>query len=150
MGLKKNKRKSSKAKFDALQYLLDNADAVWEVKPEKVENGVSEIRLTSVKSKSLTGFTEFGIFVDIEKGTVSYDQNVLPEDEIPVKDAIIEYLTAHPNSDKNSIIQAVKPLTSIGENRIRAVLEKITGGLHILKAQKGLNNEKLYSVNQDK
>jgi len=145
MGSKKNKRKSSKAKFDGLKYLLDHADVVWEVKPEKPENGTDKIRLTNVKSNYFIGFTDFVVSADRNKGTVSYTRNILPEDEIPVKDAIIEYLNKHPNANQSDIVQAVKPLTPIGEKHLRAVLGKLVS-LHILEIRWGKGNAKIYNI----
>lgn len=145
MGSKKNKRKSSKAKFDGLKYLLDHADVVWEVKPEKPENGTDKIRLTNVKSNYFIGFTDFIVSFDTDKGTVSYDQNMLLEDEIPVKEAIIEYLTTHPNANQDDIVQNIKPKITMGMLKTRSVLEKLED-LHVLKVQKNQNNEKTYSI----
>jgi len=140
--------KSEAPSFKGLSYIYDSADVVWEVKPERTKSGkISNIRLTSSKSRSLTGFTEFIISFSTDQGIVNYNQNVLLEDEIPVKEAIIEYLAQHPNSNQSDIVQNIKPKVTIGILRTRAVLEKMVG-LHILEVQRGGRNAKLYKLSE--
>lgn len=129
-----------------LSFIRDNTDALWEVVPDRDKDIVKSVKLTNIKSRFVTGFTDFIVSFDTDQGTVScYDQNVLLEVEIPVKDAIIEYLTQHPNASQDEIIQNIKPKIAMGVLRTRAVLEKLED-LHILKVQKDLNNEKTYSI----
>lgn len=141
--------KSSKTEapsFKGLSYIKDSADTMWDVVPNKSRSGiVMSAKLVNTKARSTTGYTNFIVSFDTDQGTVSYDQNVLFEDELPIKDAIIKFLTTNPNSNQGNIIQAIKPLTNIGEKRIRVVLEKLVG-LHELTVTKGHKNAKVYNI----
>ena len=136
--------------FKGLSLIKDNADVMWEVVPIRNKSGIiRSVKLTKMKARSITSYDNFIISFDTDQGTVSYDQNVLFEDELPIKDAIINFLTTNPNSNQGNIIQAIKPLTSIGEKRIRVVLEKLVG-LHELTVTKGLRHTKIYNIASEK
>lgn len=141
--------KSSKAEapsFKGLSFIRDSADTMWEVVPVRGKAGIiANIKLVCTKSRSVISYDNFILSFDTDKGTVGYDQNVLFEDELSVKDAIIEFLTKNPDSNQSSILQAVKPLINIGEKRIRVVLEKLVG-LHILTVTKGQRHTKIYNI----
>lgn len=144
--------KSSKTEapsFKGLSYIRDSADVMWEVVPSRSRSGiVSSITLTCTKNRSVISFTSFTVSFSTDSGSVNYDQNVLLEEELPVKNAILDVLRVDPDQKQADIVQAVKPLVNIGEKRIRAVLEKLVG-LHILNVKQGKKNAKLYSINYD-
>ena len=144
--------KSSKQEspsFKGLSYIKDSADIMWEVVPNRTKAGiVSSITLTCSKNRSVISFTSFTVSFSTDTGTVSYDQNVLLEEEIPVKEAILKILNTQGKMKQSDLVQAVKPFSGIGEKRIRAVLEKLVG-LHILNVSTGKKNAKLYSINPD-
>jgi len=141
--------KSSKMEspaFKGLSLIKDFADIMWEVTPDRKKNGeIDSFKLTCVKNRSTTSFTNFVIGFNTDTGYVSYDQNILFEDELPTKEAILTVLKKTDGLKQSDLVQAVKPNVKLGEKRIRSVLAKLVAlGLISVKTVK---TAKVYSLN---
>jgi len=142
--------KSSKIgseKFKGLSYIKDASDVVWEVFPDHKKTGeISGYKLNCIKSRSTTNFVNFVVTFSTDTGTVSYNQNVLFQEEIPIKEAILKVLQQKPNQKQADIVQAAKDIVNVNEKKIRSVLTKMTA-LGILTMKSGSRHTKLYSIN---
>ena len=100
--------------------------------------------MTCVKNRSTTNFVSFLVSFSTDTGTVNYDQNVLFQEEVPIKEAILSVLK-HGSMKQVELVEATKPLVTAGEKRIRSVLSKIVAlGLVSVKQVK---TAKVYSLN---
>ena len=140
--------KSSKQEspsFKGLSYIKDASDVLWEIVPDIKKNGeISSFRMTCVKNRSTTNFVSFIVSFSTDTGTVNYDQNVLFQEEVPIKEAILSVLK-HGSMKQVELVEATKPLVTAGEKRIRSVLSKIVAlGLVSVKQVK---TAKVYSLN---
>lgn len=139
--------KQESPSFKGLSYIKDSADVMWEVVPNRTKAGiVSSIILTCAKNRSIISFNNFTVSFNTDTGIVSYDQNVLLEDELPLKDAILTILKGQDAIKQSELVELTKERVNAGEKRIRSVIEKMTG-LHLLCVSKGKKNAKLYSIN---
>jgi len=144
--------KSSKQEspsFKGLSYIKDASDVLWEVTPDIKRTGeINSFKLTCVKNRSTTSFTNFVIGFNTDTGYVSYDQNVLFQEEIPVKEAILVVLQKQNGMKQLDLVQAVKEKAKVNEKKIRSVLAKLVA-LDLVHVSTGKKNAKLYSANYD-
>jgi len=83
-----------------------------------------------------------------DAGTITYDQNVLFLEEIPVKEAILVVLQKQNGMKQLDLVQAVKEKAKVNEKKIRSVLAKLVA-LDLVHVSTGKKNAKLYSANYD-
>lgn len=138
--------KSEAEAFKGLSDIRDGADLMVAVIPDRGRgNLIKSVKLKRIKNRTLASFDEFVVAFDTIKGEVSYDKNVLLDDEIPTKNKIVEVLEQRGRMKQSEIIEAVRPQVELGINRIGAVLEKMVG-LHIVEVTRGDHNAKLFSL----
>ena len=147
--------KSAKAEspgFKGLSLIQDFPDVMWEVTPQKRRSGeIASFQLTCIKNRSTTNFSGFNITFSTEQGSIEYGQDVLLEEEIPVKEMVLTVLRGK-EMKQTDIVEAVKQKASdsgktIGEKKIRSILGKLAA-LHILNVRT-VKTAKLYSINCD-
>jgi archaellum biogenesis ATPase FlaH len=145
--------KSAKADspgFKGLSLIQDFPDVMWEVTPQKRRSGeIASFQLTCIKNRSTTNFSGFNITFSTDQGSVDYGQDVLLEEEIPVKEMVLTVLRGK-EMKQTDIVEAVKQKASdsgktIGEKKIRSILGKLAA-LHILNVRT-VKTAKLYSIN---
>jgi len=142
--------KSSKQEspsFKGLSYIKDASDVLWEVTPDIKRTGeINSFKLTCTKNRSTTNFVSFVVAFSTDTGTVTYDQNVLFQEEIPVKEAILVVLQKQNGMKQLDLVQAVKEKAKVNEKKIRSVLAKLVA-LDLVHVSTGKKNAKLYSAN---
>ncbi|HQE49928.1 MAG TPA: hypothetical protein PKV93_11355, partial [Fervidobacterium sp.] len=127
----------------------DASDVVWEVNPNFKKTGeISNFKLSCTKNRSTTNFVSFIVAFNTDTGTVNYDENVLFEDEIPIKEAVLKILREKPNQKQADVVQATRNIVNVNEKKVRSVLAKMVA-LNILTTTTGPRNAKLYSVNTE-
>lgn len=100
------------------------------------------------KNRSTTNFGSFVVAFSTDTGTVTYDQNVLFQEEIPIKEAVLKILREKTNQKQADVVQATRNIVNVNEKKVRSVLAKMVA-LNILTTTTGPHNAKLYSVNTD-
>jgi hypothetical protein len=142
--------KSSKQEspsFKGLSYIKDASDVLWEVTPDIKRTGeISSFKLTCTKNRSTTNFVSFLVAFSTDTGTVSYDQNVLFQEELPIKEAVLSVLHKHNNMQQIDLVQAVKDIVNVNEKKIRSVITKLAA-LGLITVSTGKKNAKVYSLN---
>jgi len=145
--------KNEAPNFKGLSYIKDASDVVWEVNPNFKKTGektgeISNFKLSCTKNRSTTNFVSFIVAFNTDTGTVNYDENVLFEDEIPIKEAVLKILREKPNQKQADVVQATRNIVNVNEKKVRSVLAKMVA-LNILTTTTGPRNAKLYSVNTE-
>jgi len=144
----KSSKKESQP-FKGLSYIFDSADVIYELTPDKDREGlIRAMTLTCTKNRFSSGFTRFVISIDTDKPeNIQYGENVLFEEELPVKEEILKVLREHPGIKQQDVVATVKPHVSVGEKKIRSVLSKLVAlGLVTVKTHR---TAKLYSLNAE-
>ena len=142
----KSSKKESQP-FKGLSYIFDSADVIYELTPDKDRSGwIRAITLTNTKNRFASGFTRFVISIDTENPeNIRYGENVLFEEELPVKEQILLVLKEHPGIKQQDVVSLVRPNVKPGEKKIRAVLTKLVAlGIVTVKQVKAA---KLYNLN---
>jgi len=144
--------KSSKQEspsFKGLSYIKDASDVLWEVTPDIKRTGeINSFKLTCIKNRSTTNFVSFVVAFSTDVGTITYDQNVLFLEEIPVKEAILVVLHERNGMKQLDLVQAVKEKAKVNEKKIRSVITKLVA-LGLINVSMGKKNAKLYSINPE-
>lgn len=144
----KSSKKESQP-FKGLSYIFDSADVIYELTPDKDRSGwIRAITLTNTKNRFASGFTRFVISIDTENPeNIRYGENVLFEEELPVKEQILLVLKEHPGIKQQDVVSLVRPNVKLGEKKIRAVLTKLVAlGIVTVKQAKAA---KIYNLNTE-
>jgi len=142
----KSSKKESQP-FKGLSYIFDSADVIYELTPDKDREGlIRAMTLTNTKNRFASGFNKFVISVDTENpDNIRYGENVLFEEELPVKEQILLVLKEHPGIKQQDVISLVRPNVNLGEKKIRTVLTKLVALGVVAVTQK--RKAKLYNIN---
>jgi len=144
----KSSKKESQP-FKGLSYIFDSADVIYELTPDKDRSGlIRAMTLTNTKNRFASGFTRFVISIDTENPeNIRYGENVLFEEELPVKEQILLVLKEHPGIKQQDVVSLVRPNVKLGEKKIRAVLTKLVAlGIVTVKQAKAA---KIYNLNTE-
>jgi len=144
----KSSKKESQP-FKGLSYIFDSADVIYELTPDKDRSGlIRAMTLTNTKNRFASGFTRFVISIDTENPeNIRYGENVLFEEELPVKEQILLVLKEHPGIKQQDVVSLVRPNVKLGEKKIRAVLTKL-GALGIVTVKQA-KAAKIYNLNTE-
>jgi len=146
--------KEDSPRFKGLSLIQDFPDVMWEVIPQKKRTGevgeITSFRLVCSKNRSTMSFANFNVSINTEQLFISYDQNVLLEEELPIKEAVLTVLRGKKEMKQADIVEITKQRVSdsgktIGEKKIRNILGKLAA-LHILNVRT-VKTAKLYSIN---
>jgi len=142
----KSSKKESQP-FKGLSYIFDSADVIYELTPDKDRSGlIRAMTLTNTKNRFATGFNKFVISIDTENTeNIRYGENVLFEEELPVKEQIVSVLKEHPGIKQQDVVSLVRPSVNLGEKKIRTVLNKLVALGIVSVTQK--RKAKLYTLN---